>query len=416
MRISKDDNYMIKIKKESIFAILLAFGISTILIIEPVSACSNKKEIYNNFKWVESNGQLYLDIRATDYYSLGQLEGSQLNSQILGLKVSIQALFANYGIPYEYLIQLAYLYENYVPEEYIEEMTGIADVLKPYNITYSDILLQNCFIDIYYGQLVPQMSGNPLPPLEMACTAIASKNKDNSITIGQNFDFSSFLHPTLSFVRHQIKGKPVIFSLRMGAMLGLPVGKNSNGVYSTITVIKTIVMGSIGIPSTSRTRMAFEKSKKASDFYEILWGENIPTSFNSILADKKNNAIGSENIPNLSSIKEITTAEYLIRTNTYITEEFKPYLLDPSYSIERHQKAIELVDKYFNDDSLTLKELILILRYEDGTNASITRAGSTNPEDPQTGAFISFKSWRSFSFGVFGLGNPVDNSLGIVPF
>lgn len=394
---------------------LLTLVIALTAGITSVSACRPTHDFKEYSRWIDTNGQLYLDVKAKNYYSLGCLEGIELSSKILGMKYSIQALALSYGIPYDYLIQLASLYEPYIAEEYKEEMNGISDVLGDLNITYDDILLQNCFIDIFYGQLTPQMSGNPLPPLEIGCTAIASKNKDKSITIGQNFDFAAFLHPTLSFVLHQIKGKTTIFSLRMGAMLGLPMGKNGNGVISTVTVIRSMVTGSIGVPSTSRTRFAFENSKTATEFNEYLWGENIPTSFNTIYADRKSNVIGTENIPNLSVIDEIQVGDYLIRSNTYINDEFKPYLLDPLYSIERHEKASELVESSFSDNILSLCELIHILQYNDGTAASITRKDSIDPQEPQTGAFMGCRSRKCNNFGFFGIGNPLDNALGIVP-
>ncbi|MFX1274896.1 MAG: C45 family autoproteolytic acyltransferase/hydrolase [Promethearchaeota archaeon] len=402
-----------KILALSIFITILSISISINVV--PVNACYNSSEFEEYAYWKDSHGQKYLEIKANDYYSLGCFEGIELADKILTMKASIEALFSGYGIPYDYLRDLANLYKPYIPEDYITEMQGMADVLDFQGIIFDDILLQNCFIDIYYGQLVPQLSGSPRPPLEIGCTGMASKNKDGSVTIGQNFDFSQFLHPTLSFVLHQIKGKPAIFSLRMGGMLGLPMGKNSKGIISTVNVVETIIIGSIDVPSTSRTRLGFENSKSAEEFFDYLNISTLPVSYNSIYADKKSNVIGTQNIPNLSLKEEIEVGEFLVRSNTYITEEFKPYLLDPSYSVNRQNKAEELVGESFVDEKLSLYELINILQYKDNTDASICRIGSIDPVETQTGAFMACRQFRIFGFGIFGLGNALESNWGIIP-
>ena len=403
--------------QKSIFIsiILIIFSISIGIIPPSVNACGKPSYFKEHALWKESNGQNYLDIKANDYYTLGHFEGIELASKIRGLKTSIETLFANYGIPYNYLLELANSYKPFIPGDYISEMQGMADALKFQNITFGDVLLQNCFMDIYYGIFIPQMSGIPIPPIEIGCTAIAALNKGGSVSIGQNFDFSQFLHPTLSFVLHQIKGKQSIFSIRMGGMLALPMGKNSKGVISTVNIVETIVMGTIGIPATFRSRLGFENSKYAEEYFQYIKGDNFPVSFNSIYTDKNSIIIGTENVPNIY-VKEIVHGlDYVIRTNTFISDELKPFLKDPYYSVNRQNKAEELVENSFKDKKLSLHEFMTILQYKDGTDASICRIESSEPLACQTGAFMACKQKNYHKFGIFGLGNAIENSWGIIP-
>ncbi len=409
-------NYMKKYQKSMYFLIvLIIFSFSISLIPPSVNACGKPPYFDQHALWKESNGQKYLEIKANDYYTLGFFEGIELDSKIIALKTSIEAMFANYGILYSYLLDLANLYKPFIPGDYITEMQGMVDALKFQNITFDDVLLQNCFMDIYYGIFIPQMSGSSLPPIEIGCTAIAALNKGGSVSIGQNFDFSQFLHPTLSFVFHQIKGKTSIFSIRMGGMLALPMGKNNKGVISMVSIVETIVMGAFGIPATIRTRMAFENSKRAEDFFQYMKGSNVPVSFNSIYADKKSKVIGTENVPNICVKNSVNGLDYIVRTNTFVSDDLKSYLIDPLYSVNRQKKAEDLVENSFKDKSLSLQEFMTILQYKDGTDASICRIDSSDPIASQTGAFMVCKQKESHNFGFFGLGNALENSWAIVP-
>ena len=77
--------------------------------------------------------------------------------------------------------------------------------------------------------------------------------------------------------------------------------------------------------------------------------------------------------------------------------------------------AEELVMDSFRDRKLSLCELIKILKYNDGTDASICRNDSNDPMESQTGAFMASRQSNYFGIGIFGLGNPLENSWGIIP-
>ena len=408
---------MKKLKKTSItLAFLLLFALSGIYLASFGIAFSYDEhgEIKNSYRgsngkarWISSNGQSYLEIYSKDYYQLGYLTGQYLVQQILLLHNILNSMMQQYNIPQEQALYIAKMYEVYIPECYKEEMQGIADSIEL--LSYDDILLQICFLDAFYGQIIPQMTGLGITPIKIVgCTAIASKNKGNSITLGQSMDFGYIFKDTLSFVKYKVKGKPTVFALKMGAMQ-LPLGKNRR-VSSTITLVQTVVQGEINIPTMIKGKMAIENSKTAKEFQDIMTSSGFCSSWNWIIGDRYGNIFATESIP--SSYIENLPTEFTVRTNTYLSPYFKPYLLNSEYSIKRQNKAEQLTLEAVDDSVLSLNEFMEILSYNDGTDSSICRyPNPLNPTDTATLAFFGAKKRH----GYFGLGNPVEDSWGILP-
>ncbi|MHA2287492.1 MAG: hypothetical protein ACXABG_01770, partial [Promethearchaeota archaeon] len=144
--------------------------------LNPSLACENNTYETSYAEWKFSNGQPYLYVKADNYYTLGYLEGKNLAFQTAWMKLMIMLQAQEIGLSYDAAIFYALDYLDFFPEDYLLEMNGFADaidsVLVPfmgvvYNITidFLDVLAQNCFWDIYYGKIVPMMSGYPQPPL-----------------------------------------------------------------------------------------------------------------------------------------------------------------------------------------------------------------------------------------------------------
>ena len=127
---------------------------------------TNTSNQSNEAEWHESNGQKYLEIEASDYYNLGMMEGKNLGPKIRALKLIIKAIGAttrSKGYTYSRFIEMAKGYEDAIPDQFlhhekgvgtvIDEIQGMADSLR--GISFEDIFVQNCFIDIVYGELIP---------------------------------------------------------------------------------------------------------------------------------------------------------------------------------------------------------------------------------------------------------------------
>ncbi len=358
-------------------------------------------------KWKEDNRQKYLHIITTTYYELGYLEGQNLANEILTMDYILKNLIASYNLDINQVIYLAYIYDQFIPEEYKMELTGIADAIP--TLSYTDILLQVVFLDLYYGILIPQMIG--VDPALHACTAISAKNSKTSVTIGQTMDFGLLFYPTLNFVKHTVIGKQTAFSLRMGAAV-LPIGKNRR-VSSTVNLVQTWKVAEFGIPTCIKSRIAFETCKTAKEFSELMTSSYC-CSWNYMFSDKRGNLIVSETIPSLKIEETINKHGFAVRTNTYISEELKIFLLDPLFSIERQQKAEELTQQELNEDGkLSVKELMNILSYYDGTEASICRYPI--PNDLTSVCTLAFFVSQGCRKGYFGIGNTRDSDWGRIP-
>jgi hypothetical protein len=396
-------------------------GLSTLLIasmmvgINSVRACEDfgpnrdipirLSAIQGFAKWKSSNGQAYLLIKARDYYSLGYLTGKGLMNQILTMDAIIKSLISSYGFDLQEIIYYAQIYDLFIPMEYKDEMQGMADATT---LSYLDILLQVVFLDLYYGILIPAQIG--IDDVG-ACTALAIKNTKWHVTIGQNMDFGLPFLPTLAYVKHTVMGKQAVFSLRMGAST-LAIGKNER-VSSTLTLVQTCKMANFGTPTGIKARIAFENCKSASKFFEVMISSYC-ASWNYIVSDFKGDVIAAESLPDSIILKSLKFRETAVRTNTYISEELKVFLIDPTYSIPRQMKAEELLKARQESKWIVReKDLMTILCYHDGTNASICRFPDlADPTYVCTEAFFVSSGVRK---GYFGIGNPIQSTWGRVP-
>ena len=356
-------------------------------------------------KWKSSNCQSYLLVNAQDYYSLGYLTGKGLMDQILTMDAIIKSLISSYGFNLQEIQYYAQIYDLFIPTEYKDEMQGMADATM---LSYLDILLQIVFLDLYYGILIPTQIG--LDSVG-ACTALLIKNTKWHVTIGQNMDFGLIFLPTLSYVKHTVMGKQAVFSLRMGAST-LAIGKNKR-VSCTQTLVQTWKMANFGTPTGIKARIAFENCKSASKFFQVMTSSYC-ASWNYIISDFKGNVVATETLPDSFIIQSLKFGDTAVRTNTYISEELKVFLIDPTYSVSRQIKAEELLKlKQESKCIVREKDLMFILSYYDGTDASICRF--PDPADPSSICTEAFFVSSGVRRGYFGIGNPIQCSWGRIP-
>jgi len=350
--------------------------------------------------WHESNGQKYLEIYAFDHYDLGFLEGKFLSKKIHRLKDLIELLALKY-IPkrfsYQKFISMAQEYEKYIPRYLQQEMQGMADALE--NIFYGDILLQNCFLDILYGQLIPMNNYDlALHSYDFGCTSFGVINQ-NSTLIGQNFDLAVIFKPTLTFTLIKMPNKPDIFSLRTGALLSLPVGRNTHGVALSVTLIKNRMKGAISIPCSIKTRIAFETCNNAETMYNFIISTPSPTSGTLLIADESK-IIALEILPTKYYREDVT--DTIVRSNTFISNSLQKFLIKPKYSKKRQRYAENQLNEVYNH------------------NKGLTDGGLLNllADDPII-CRMKYRRSKTIAFNTklyFGLGNPNQNTPGIIPF
>ncbi len=394
-----------KLKKKSIVLIFLTVSMFSGIIM------TNSLAKTNFMRWCETNDQSYVDVRVPDYYSLGVLKAQYCDQQIIKLDYAIKGLIQTLGIPLDYCYHLASLYNAQIPQDYKNELQGIADSIP--TLTYYDVVLQVCLFDGFYGQIIPSKTGVNIPPIHLGgCTVVASKNTDETITIGQNMDLSYYFKDTLYFIKYKIKGKQPVFAMYMGACHLVGITKK---VSSVLNLIETVVHGEICMPTSIKRRLSLESSKNAFEYQEIMINNGFASSWNWLIGDKYNNLIACESIPAVYNDQILSCGEAIVKSNTYKTPEYIPYLLKPSYSLERQAKAEDLTSKAMNDGILTLDELFGdVLSFRDGTDASITRLPGDNSNDPIITSTIAFMGLKGKD-GRFGVGNPLESSWGVIP-
>lgn len=368
-----------------------------------------EKEIKGTSEWKESNGQQYLEIEADNYYSLGYLEGKALSKQILKLKHGLALLALK---PKERKYQkMARNYLDKFPEEYKEEMCGISKGVSETSffkhISFDKVLLQNTFLDIEYGQKIPNKAGK----IEMGCTSFGVKNNDGTTTLGQNLDLNPSLASTLSFVLHKVADQPKIFSLRVGSGLGLPMGKNEHGVYATLSIVKSNVKGHFTSSSTVRARRVFENATSAQEGAKLALSTNsdlddiepATAAFNMMGADKEE-ILSLQVHPRGFQFRE---GNPIVTSNRFTGKEWNDkFFADGNYSLNRQERAEEEITKAFEDGKVTNEELLTILKIKEPLEGKEDSEICRLTGDSQTLAFFTKES--------FGLGSPYDG-IGKVP-
>ena len=351
-------------------------------------------------RWKISNGHNYLEIFAPNHYQLGTLEGYHLSKQIKSFKKVIKFLsltFKSKDYSYKKLIELSKDYEPFIPDRLHLEMEGMADSVN--KISFDDILLQNCFLDIFYGILIPKFSkSSALKNFEIGCTSFGVRNKRRTL-IAQNFDFPFFFKPSVAFVYVHIPGYPSIFSLRLGALLTLPMGVNNFGVSVRINAIKSIRQGGISIPSSIRIREGLEKAKTAQAFLNYITRRDCTASCNLLISDLSN-VFSLEVIPYRYEKREIN--ECVTKSNTFISESLQLSLIDPKYSKKRQKYADRRIKSAYEKSGGQLNEKSLLSILKD--YPIICRR---NFLKPMTLAYLTDH--------YFGIGNPRSNPSGLVP-
>ncbi|MFX0072728.1 MAG: carcinine hydrolase/isopenicillin-N N-acyltransferase family protein [Candidatus Hermodarchaeota archaeon] len=425
--------------KISILLCLMVFSTLLLFITTPTVACdkSEKSDSENSeipsqsccpgfyyATWKETNGQTYLDILASDHYQLGVATGYNIFEKILEMKLILDQLLVQYNVSPLEALYLAKSYELSIADKYISEMQGIAEgceirsaelaqlgIVLP-TITYNDILIQNTFLDGFYGYIIPSQVGIDSAPKLFGCTAIAIKNSNRKVTIGQTWDFGAPFQNCYTFIRHKILGYPRIFGLRLGGMIQTPMGKTF-WVTSTVNLVSLWKFGEISTPTSINSRMALENSRNAYQFKKFIT-QSKPCGWNYLISDIWGNLIALETAPGITIMRQIQKKDFVVSTNTYVNDDLKPFLLNPVYSLERQEKAEELTNEALNKDNWVSKDdLTQIFSFYDGGEASITRY--PNPSDPYLTMTNCFYVSSGLRNGYFSNGNPRDSSYGRIP-
>jgi hypothetical protein len=379
------------------------------------NACEKNDTKLNYAEWKFSNNQPYLYVEAYDYYSLGFLEGQNLAFQIAWMKLMIMLQAQEIGLSYDLAVYYALDYLEFIPNEYLLEMKGIADAIDvvsiPFNgeiyeisIDFIDVLAQNCFWDIYYGKIIPMLTGYPqFPLIAGGCTAIGSHTHRRTI-FGQTIDLKYLMLPSVSWVYTKINGKKT-FTFRMGSMLAFG-GINKWGLSLSVNLIEVFNYGCIGVPLAVLYRSVLENAIFVKQAEKIILSNHFTLGWNYIIRNKWS-MIAVETIPNTYSSERIRRGSYTFDANIYENSLFKMFMIYPNNYLERYNRVSELCTIYNQDGNLDINDIFNI--YSD---SQISRRFTTgDPMEVGTAAsfFVDHKNNVYYC-----LGNPVDSNLGVI--
>ncbi|MFX0029589.1 MAG: carcinine hydrolase/isopenicillin-N N-acyltransferase family protein [Candidatus Hermodarchaeota archaeon] len=401
-------------------SVILLFLFGTILssgFISFASACKTDTRSSNFAEWRISNNQQYLYIVASDYYTLGFLEGQNLAFQTAWMKLIIMLQAQDLGLSYEHALYYTTEYIEYIPNEYLLEMQGIADAIDivqvPFmgeiyeiSIDFIDVLAQNCFWDIYYGKIIPMLTGYPQTPLIAGgCTAIGSHTGKRTV-FGQNIDLSFLMMPSASWVYTKIKNKK-FFSFRIGSMLAMG-GVNKWGLSISVNLLEVFNYGCSGTPLSVIYRSVLERAFSLRQAKYIITTNDFTLGWNYILRNRRH-MIAIETIPNSYSVERISKGSYSFDANIYENSLFKFFMIFPTEYLPRYNRVSELCQFYAQDGDLDVTDIISVC-----SDTIISRRFTmTDPLEVGTvGSF--FVDTRNKVY--FCLGNPLDSSLGIISF
>lgn len=353
------------------------------------------------WEWQESNGQKYLYVEADNSYDLGYHTGVAMASDIVKMKLVLNAFALFMGSNIWEMEQVSNQYIEYIPEWYIQELQGMADGASFSSgtwISFTDTLVQAVFIEAMYGRIIP-LHENPIEPHQVGCTDFGAVNNNGSITIGQTWDFSILFSWTHQFVLHKLPGKPLVFTYRMGACPALPLGKNEYGLTLVMNLVMTDAIAPIMTPTFVYIREGLENNVTAEDLCKTLLPDNKSSYSHNFLMADNDTLIAVQCLP--ENVTKKVNPPTIVQSNTYSDLYWQQYLVHPEYSKQRQQYAEIQIASNYTDGDLTEQELLAMM----GDNPIICR-----PFQGLTESFtIAFMTKTHFGIGT------VNDLIGVIP-
>ena len=288
------------------------------------------------------DGVLVLHVKGSPY-EMGYQNGYLLKDSIQAhTQFRIQEMI-DMDYSYEYLVNCAQAMESHIPQEYIEEMQGLADGAS---MNYTDVLL---------GQTVPDIA---CYGTGWACSGFAvfgNATMDGHLYHGRNLDYSHPYWPTGLITVYEPENGNVFVNVGIFGVIGVHTGMNKEGITLQQNLVSTDDITLDGMPSVFMHRKVLQYSNNLTETIDIICQTDRTTGWNILLGDGKNlNAIAVEVSDNYCKVywagdpAEDVGSYYSIpnavrRTNYYV---------GPTSYCDRYQKLSQLIlDNYGNIDA-----------------------------------------------------------------
>jgi len=308
------------------------------------------------------NGLPILHLKGSPY-EMGYQNGFLLKDSIEAyIQYQIQQM-VDMGYSYEYRVTCAQAMEPHIPQEYIEEMQGLADGAS---MNYTDVLLVQLDGNIiFYG---PGWTG---------CSGFAvfgNATGDGHLHHGRSLDAISLLPPGepvgLVTVCEPESGNAFV-NVGWFGFIGVLTGMNKEGITVANKVSSSTDQTLDGMPVEFMLREVLQYCSNLTQAIDIICQTDRTVGWNIVLGDGKNlNACVIETSANYSKVfwagdpAENIEPHYSIpnaarRTNHYVDSELAATQRDPydprgawDWSWDRYEKLSQLIeDNYGNIDA-----------------------------------------------------------------
>lgn len=246
-------------KKILVFFLLVTFFIG----LTPLSFSAGKK-LYEKGYLEERSGIFVLHLKGSSY-EMGYQHG-MLTKHLMGKSKEafdeavppIRGGKIGEWIVKKYLFWKLEKMEKYIPEEFIEELKGMADSVTEREVDYREILLYHAMRDI--GQVLMCSSFAVLPQAA----------KDRELIYGRNFDFlkGGTLENLVTFYEPD-KGNSFV-SIGWPGMIGVVSGMNNRGLTIGILTAYSSDVSFDGIPSCFLMRKVLQYANNVEEAKEII--------------------------------------------------------------------------------------------------------------------------------------------------
>lgn len=243
--------------------------------------------------------------------------------------------------------------EKYVPEEFIEELKGMADSVTEREVDYREILLYHAMRDI--GQVLMCSSFAVLPQAA----------KDRELIYGRNFDFlkGGSLENLVTFYEPD-EGNSFV-SIGWPGMIGVVSGMNDKGLTVGILTAYSQDVSFDGIPACFLMRKVLQYANNVEEAKEIIVKSKRTGSNIILLADDKG-----------ALIIECSATKYALRrpedgllfsSNHFLSASYekdrkRKKALESGDSEKRYEKMEKLLKE--NSGQIDIEYGIKILRYD----------------------------------------------------
>ena len=273
-------------KKKKIIAIFLTLVVANVLTNTVISLKIEKEDNSHNLNifdggWIEViDGVKILHINGS-YYEMGFQIGSLLSEEINISHRILLNMVTEYGYTSDDLDNIYSKMENYIPEDYKQEMQGMADGS---GISFNQFCRVLTFNSIYH---------------DISCcgwSAWDTATKNNKMIHASSLDLplqamydeqtDTYMHDyQMLIVRQPDNGYASLYPFVPGVMVGNLGGINEKGIaVSQMTSWSFLDMTESGTPHCIRISMVLDSTDNAEDAIEIL-NSNKDKGYNFILSD-----------------------------------------------------------------------------------------------------------------------------------